>query len=99
MLRKQTTALINAITPCLNQVATEMQRENLITLDMIGRVMPVTGLSPIEKARQLVTNLQFSLNGHPSPDKYLMDVCKVLCSQGDKTLREIVESIQQNLGK
>ena len=52
-----------------------------------------------KKAEQLVTNLQLSLKGHPNPDKYLTDICKVLHGQQDDTLSEIAVLILQNLGK
>ena len=99
MLREHTAALINAITPCLNLVAVALQEKNLISLDVKGEMLQTTGVTPKNKASQLVTNLQFSLEGHPSPDKYLIDICQVLHSQRDNTLREITNSIKQNLGK
>ena len=99
MLREQTTALINAITPCLDKVATALQQKDLISQDVIGEILPKTCVPSIKRARQLVTYLQLSLKGHPSPDKYLIDVCQVLCSQGDNALRKVAISIKQNLGK
>ena len=99
MLREHAIALTNAITPCLNQVATALQAKNLISLVVKGKILQTTGVSPIDKARQLVCNLQFSLRGYPSPDKYLIDVAQVLHSQGDYTLTEIANSIQLSLGK
>ena len=99
VLREQITALANAITPCLNEVATALQKEELITQDVIDSILPTTGVPPKDKARQLVANLQFSLRAQPRPDKYLIDVCQVLHNQEDKTLREIANSIRQNLGK
>ena len=99
MLREHIPDLTNAITPCLNQVATALQAKDLISLDVKSRLLQTTGVSPNDKAGQLVDNLQYYLRGNPSPDKYLIDVANVLHSQRNNTLREVANSIQQNLGK
>ena len=102
MLREHTTALANAIEPCLNQVATALLEKNLISLDVISKILETTGVPSIDKARRLVTNLQYSLKSLSecgSSDQYLIDICRVLHSQGDNALRGIANSIQQNLGK
>ena len=99
MLREQATALTNAITPCLNQVTIALQAKGLITLDVKSKILETTGVSPKDKAGQLVNNLQLSLSGHPRPDKYLIDVAQVLHNQGDETLTEIAILIHQKLGK
>ena len=99
VLREHTTALTNAITPGLNEVAAALQEKNLISLKVKCKILQTKGVSPNDKAEQLVNNLQLYLRGNLSPDKYLIDLCQVLHSQGDNTLREIANSIQQNLGK
>ena len=95
MLREQATALTNAITLCSNQVAIALLEKDLIS----GKILPTTGVPPNDKARGLVTDPQFSHRGQPRPVKYLSDACQVLHNQEDKTLGEIANSIQQNLGK
>ena len=57
------------------------------------------GVPPNVKAGQLVNHLQLSLSSHPRPDKYLINVARVLHNQGDETLTERAILIQQNLGK
>ena len=99
MLREQAAAMTDAITPCLNQVTIALQAKGLITLDVKSKILETTGVSSKDKAGQLVNNLQLSLRGHPRPNKYLIDVARVLHNQGDETLREIAILIQQNLGK
>ena len=99
MLRKHAVDLTNAITPCVNEVATALQAEDLIPLGLKSEIVLATGMSPPRKAVQLVTNLQLSLKGNPNPEKFLTDVCRVLHSQQDSTLSEITVSILQNLGK
>ena len=61
--------------------------------------MSITGEDDYKKSSRLVDDLQRQLQVHSNPHQYLVNICNVLRSQEHQSLREITNSILEQLGK
>ena len=93
MLRTHFDRLVAVISTNLNTVTDALYAKKLITLDTMRDIYSLTGENESKKAGKLVIALQTLLEGSPTPDQHLIDICHVLKIQQHQTLKDIANNI------
>ena len=91
------------ITQCISldviRVADRLFAAKVIPEPLRNRTSNVTGLDDYEKASKMTVHIQNTLSSHSNPIVYLTDVCYALFLIDNETLKSILISILNKLGK
>ena len=99
MFRKHSADITQCISLDVMRVTDRLFAAKVIPEPLRNRTSNVTGLDDYEKASKMTLHIQNTLSSHSNPIEYLTDVCYALFHIDNETLKHILISILNKLGK